>query len=287
MQYNGKSHIFRQMMTFWNNLPAHIDPIALQIGNFGIRWYSLCYLAAFLTIYLLLLWRLRNDQQIKDQYSHLAKKGFLEELFIFSLFGMLVGAKLGYIFFYDLDNFFSNPLASLFSLETGSFPGLFGFSYHGGLIGIVIAGILFCKKYKLSFLEITDFVIPAIPLGYMWGRLGNFLNGELFGRNTDVPWGMYFPGDQQGTLRHPSQLYEAFFEGIVLFLVLWPLRNKRALQGKLLGLYLIGYGIFRFCIEFFRQPDPQLGMVIIGLTMGQLLCFGMIVVGLTLLTKRR
>ena len=196
---------------------------------------------------------------------------------------MLVGARIGYIFFYDLASFFNSPLSTLLSIEAGSFGGFFGFSYHGGLIGIVVGGLLLSKKYRLPFLQLADFVVPAIPLGYMWGRFGNFLNGELFGRPTEQPWGMFFPADQQFLLRHPSQLYEAIFEGLVLFLLLWPLRNRISSPGRMLGLYLVGYGMFRFLIEFFRQPDPQLGIVILGLTMGQLLCFGMIVIGLALI----
>lgn len=274
------------MNNFWNNLPFIIDPIAFQVGAFEIRWYSFSYLAAFITIYLLLTWRLHNDGHSKKRYLHLANKGFLEEMFVFVLIGMLLGARLGYVFFYDFGNFIAMPLESLLSLQSGSFSGLFGFSYHGGLVGIVVSGLFFCKKNKVSFLDLADFVVPAIPLGYMWGRFGNFINGELFGRPTDQPWGMIFPSDSLGLLRHPSQLYEAFFEGFLLFMILWSLRNRKLKQGGLLGIYLVGYGIFRFFIEFFREPDPQLGFVILGLTMGQLLCFGMIVVGLSLLTPQ-
>lgn len=265
------------------NLPLNIDPIAFQIGFFEIRWYSLSYFAAFITIYALLWWRLKYDKEASKKYLPLAKKGLLEEMFIFALLGMLVGARIGYIFFYDLASFFNSPLATLLSIEAGSFEGFFGFSYHGGLIGIVVGGLLLCKRHNLSFLQLSDFVVPAIPLGYMWGRIGNFLNGELFGRPTGQSWGMFFPADEKLLLRHPSQLYEAFFEGLVLFLLLWPFRNKISSPGRMLGMYLVGYGIFRFLIEFFREPDPQLGMIILGLTMGQLLCFGMIVVGLTII----
>lgn len=260
-----------------------LDPIAFEIGAFQVRWYSLSYLTAFLTVYLLIIWRTRKDLRASKVAGKLGSNGLIEEMFIFALVGMLIGSRLGYLFFYDFSEFVQTPLSSLFGTENGTFTGLFGFSYHGGLMGIILAGLIFCKKNNFSFLELADFVVPAIPLGYMWGRIGNFMNGELFGRPTELPWGMNFPLDQTNLLRHPSQLYEAFFEGLLLFLILWPVRNKKIPKGGFLGIYLLGYGLSRFIIEFFRQPDPQLGYVILGLTMGQLLCFGMIIVGISLI----
>ena len=148
------------------------------------------------------------------------------------------------------------------------------------MIGIVTAGYLFSRRRKQPFVTMVDFVAPAAPLGYTFGRLGNFINGELYGRITDVPWGMYFPLDASGQLRHPSQLYEAFFEGIFLFLLLWSVRNHPRLRGGMLGLYLMGYGIVRFFLEFFRQPDPQLMFVLGPFTMGQVLCASMVLIGI-------
>jgi phosphatidylglycerol---prolipoprotein diacylglyceryl transferase len=160
-------------------------------------------------------------------------------------------------------------------------------SYHGGLIGIIIISIFFCRKYKIKYWNFGDLLCPAIPLGYTFGRLGNFINGELYGRVTDVPWGMYFPLDPQKSLRHPSQLYEALFEGIFLFVLLWSLRKKKHFDGFLLGIYICGYGAVRFIIEFFREPDYQLGFVLGPLSMGQILCMLMIMAGITILLWRR
>ena len=152
-------------------------------------------------------------------------------------------------------------------------------SYHGGVIGLVIVTIWFCRKKRINAWKFADFIVPAVPLGYTLGRLGNFANGELYGRPTSWVGGMYFPLDPLQQLRHPSQLYEAFFEGLVLFAILWVLRKKKVFHGFLAALYLIGYGSFRFLIEFVREPDPQLGFVLLGLTMGQILCLSMILAG--------
>ena len=161
-------------------------------------------------------------------------------------------------------------------------------SYHGGLIGVLLGSILFCYRRKINFWNFADLMIPAIPLGYTFGRIGNFINGELYGRVTTVPWGMYFPLDATGQLRHPSQLYEAFFEGIFLFAVLWGIRKKSLFNGFLLSLYLIGYGLVRFFIEFVRKPDFQLGFITGPFTMGQILCFAMISGGMSVfLIKKR
>ncbi|MEA1926425.1 MAG: prolipoprotein diacylglyceryl transferase [Patescibacteria group bacterium] len=270
------------MIEFWHNLPLLIDPIAFHIGSFGVRWYSLSYLVGFITIYSFLHWRVLHDTQIQKRLGVYVKKGLLEDMFIFLFFGLVVGARLGYLFFYDLSEFIAHPLNSLLPFQSGAYTGFYGLSYHGGLIGIALAGFLLGKKYDLSFSQLANFAIPAIPIGYMWGRIGNFLSGELFGRPTDSNIGMNFR-DGDGLSRHPSQLYEAFGEGLLLFLIFWPLRNSKKLQGKFLGLYLIGYGIVRFIIEFFRQPDRHIGTALFGLTVGQLLCFCMTITGIALL----
>ncbi len=159
-------------------------------------------------------------------------------------------------------------------------------SYHGALIAIIIASVFFCRKHKLNFWLLSDLLSPAVPLGYTFGRLGNFINGELYGRVTSVAWGMYFPLDPTHQLRHPSQLYEALFEGVFLFIILWSLRKKVWASGRLFSLYLFGYGGIRFCLEFFRQPDPQLGFVFGPFTMGQILCFAMILSGVLIFVIR-
>jgi phosphatidylglycerol---prolipoprotein diacylglyceryl transferase len=167
--------------------------------------------------------------------------------------------------------------------RSGDFTGIYGMSYHGGVLGFILVAYFFCKKRKINFLKLTDFILPAIPLGYFFGRMGNFLNGELYGRITQQKWGMDF-GD--GFLRHPSQLYEAFLEGIILFIILWLVRNKSfKRRGMISGLYLLSYGGFRFCIEFFREADIQLGLFFNYLTMGQILSTIMISGGFYLIIK--
>jgi phosphatidylglycerol:prolipoprotein diacylglycerol transferase len=182
-----------------------------------------------------------------------------------------------------------NPIEILlpFSLSGGfHFTGLAGMSYHGGLTGMVLVTIYFCRRKGISFWRITDLIIPAIPLGYTFGRIGNFINGELYGKVTSRLWGMYFPLDPTGQLRHPSQLYEAFFEGVFLFAVLWSIRKRASLKGHFLALYLMGYGLVRFFIEFVREPDPQIGYIAGILTMGQILCSIMIAAGAALFLFR-
>lgn len=266
------------MLEFWQNLPLHIDPILFHVGNFAVRWYSLSYLAAFLTVFLLLRHRISKKEA---GYQAFQNKQALEEFFIFAIIGIMIGARLGYLLFYDFSTFVAHPLASLLPFQQGDFTGFFGLSYHGGLLGAIIAGMLFCKKNKVGVLRLANFIIPAIPLGYMWGRLGNFMNGELFGRQTENFLGMRFSSEEL-FLRHPSQLYEALGEGLFLFFVLWSQRNNARLKNKTFALYLLLYGVVRFIIEFFREPDAHLGITNLGLTMGQLLCFGMIIAGFVL-----
>jgi len=195
---------------------------------------------------------------------------------------------LGYVLFYNLPFYLAHPLAiiSPFDLETGAFVGIYGMSYHGGLLGVLCAVIIFVKKYKIDFWDLADFLIPAIPAGYFFGRLGNFLNGELYGRATDSWFGMYFSNDNFGLLRHPSQLYEAFLEGLVLFAIFWPGRNRKKWQGKFLALYFIAYAVARFLGEFFREPDLQIGFIYLCAdakfcvsTLGQLFSLGMFFIG--------
>ena len=165
--------------------------------------------------------------------------------------------------------------------------GIYGMSYHGGLIGALLAVLFFVRFRKLNFWALSDFVVPAIPAGYLFGRIGNFLNGELYGRATDIWIGMYFPSDALGVLRHPSQLYEAFLEGFLLFWLFWRIRNKKVVQGKLLGLYLIGYAVARFIGEFFREPDEQVGLFMSYFTLGQLFSLAMLIGGLVLVFCER
>ena len=199
------------------------------------------------------------------------------------IIGLIVGARLGYVLFYQFSYYFRHPLEIFLPFEFSkgiTFVGFSGMSYHGGLIGIILFAGLYIRRQKLSFREMVDLYVPVIPLGYTFGRLGNFINGELFGRETTAGIGMYFPLAPGSALRHPSQLYEAFFEGIFLFLILWNIRRIKRVKGAMLAFYLVGYGSVRFFIEFFRQPDAHLGFIFMSFSMGQVLCGIMIAGGI-------
>ena len=261
-------------ISWWQHLPAQMDPTIFSIGNFPIRWYGTMYIAAFMTVYLLTNWRIKNDQLNYD-------KEFVSNVITWAILGLLLGGRFGYVLFYNFQSFLSDPLSiiSPFARIRGElkFTGIAGMSYHGGVIGIVIAWYIFAWKNKISIFNIADLIIPAIPLGFTFGRLGNFINGELYGRVTESAIGMNFPSAMDGLLRHPSQLYEALFEGLILFAIVWPLRNKKLFTGFISGLYIFGYGFFRFFIEFYRQPDEHLGFVLGSLSMGQVLCIAMMI----------
>ncbi len=263
------------MTEFWQHIPEHINPNIIEIGQFQIRYYGLMYIVAFTIVYLLSLYRVKDED-----YSF--SKDTIQDSFVWMILGLMLGGRLGYVLFYNFSYYLSRPLEIFlpFSFDNGiQFTGLAGMSYHGGLIGLIAASLLYCRKKKIDFWHFTDLFVPIVPLGYTFGRIGNFINGELYGRITSSPWGMYFPLDMSNSLRHPSQLYEAFFEGIFLFIILWSIRKKSPFNGFLLALYLAGYGLVRFFIEFVRQPDPQLGFIVGSLSMGQVLCFTMILCG--------
>jgi phosphatidylglycerol:prolipoprotein diacylglycerol transferase len=275
--------MINQLVNFWNHIPGHIDPVFIQLGQFQVRYYGLMYVVAFSVIYLLALYRAK-----RDTYGY--SKAIIQNFTIWSIWGVILGGRLGYVAFYNLKHYLSNPWEIIlpFSFEGGfHYTGIGGMSYHGGLIGVLLAGVLFCKRNGIDFWRFVDFIIPVIPLGYTFGRLGNFLNGELYGRITSMPWGMYFPLESDRQLRHPSQLYEAFFEGVFLFLILWGLRQKSPFNGFLLSLYITGYGLVRFFIEFVREPDQHLGFIAGPFTMGQVLCLLMISGGAVLFLSRR
>ncbi len=251
------------MLSFYQHLPEHINSIAFSIGSFDIRWYSLMYLVGFLAVYLILVHRAKKtEEDLKNK-----KEKLVLDFLVYSFFGLIIGARLGYALFYDPDYFIQNPLAVISPLDTrGNFVGIFGMSYFGGLLGIVGCSILFCRKNKINFFEWADFVIPAIPAGYFFGRIGNFLNGELYGKATKHFWGMYFGNEP--FLRHPTQLYEALLEGALLFVILWLLKDNAKFKGNILAIYLFGYGVVRFFVEFLREPEQ---MSHFGLTTGQIL----------------
>lgn len=271
------------MESFLRDLPSRIDPNIVTIGPFQVRWYSVMYLVAFGLTYILTRYRIKHE---KFNYS----LETLQDLFMWLILGLIIGARLGYVLFYNFAYYIRHPLEVILPFDFSNgvhFVGISGMSFHGGAIGIIIAGLIFCRRRHVDFWNLTELFIPCIPLGYTFGRIGNFINGELYGRATDVPWGMVFPLDAQRLVRHPSQLYEAFFEGIVLFIILWSIRKKSPFDGFLMAVYLIGYGIFRFALEFFREPDTQLGFIIGQLSMGQILCLVTIAAGVAVYVLRR
>lgn len=270
-------------MTWWQHLPEQMNPTIFSIGSFQLRWYGMMYIVAFSVVYFLVMYRYRVE-------GIRIKKEAAQNWFGFAVLGVLLGGRIGYVLFYDPGMIIENPLGIIvpFDFSNGiKFVGLAGMSFHGGVIGVFLLTLLYCKQQNINFWELADLMIPAIPPGYTFGRLGNFINGELYGRVTESPLGMYFPTDYTGQLRHPSQLYEAFFEGIFLFIVLWSLRRNEKLSRFFLSIYLIGYGLVRFFIEFVREPDAHLGTVLGPFSMGQILCFAMIIAGLVLIPIAR
>jgi len=246
---------------------AFIDPILIEYGPVRVSWYGLMYVFGFLISYFLVLY------QIKRKDFGLSK-GEIENLYFYLIIGLAVGARLGYVLFYNFKMYLQEPL-EIFAIWHG------GMSFHGGLIGVTIVGILFSLKNKKSFWKLADLLTVTAPVGLALGRIGNFINGELYGRGTQAPWGMVFP--LGGPLpRHPSQLYESALEGFILFAILWRLKDKKIPEGGILALFLLFYGIFRFFIEFFREPDSQLGFILGPFSMGQVLCFLMILGGIAL-----
>lgn len=271
-------------LNWWQHLPAHMDPVIFQIGSFRLQYYGLMYIVAFAFTYFLALYRIKHENRFKMDVEQ------LQGLMTAMILGLIIGARLGYVLFYNLSYYLHHPLEIILPFEFSGgfrFTGITGMSYHGGLIGVVLAAIIFGRKNSFSFFHLADLIVPCIPLGYTFGRLGNFINGELYGRVTTHPIGMFFPLAPGTGRRHPSQLYEAFFEGIVLFLVLWTIKKRVTTNGAMLALYLMGYGLARFFIEYARQPDAHLGFIWLSFSMGQLLCMAMIFAGAGLLVLLR
>lgn len=247
----------------------NINPVAFSIGSFPIYWYGLMYLVGFSICYAVLRFRAQQCPW----------RGFtadnVSDIIFYSALGVIIGGRVGFMVFYAWDELIQHPL-QLIMVRQG------GMSFHGGMIGVIISLWLYGRKINKSLPEITDFVLPALPLGLAAGRIGNFLNNELWGRVTDVPWGMVFP--RAGELpRHPSQLYEFFLEGIVLFFILWLFSKKSRPRYAVSSLFLICYGLFRFWIEFYREPDAYAGYYFGWMTKGQMLSLPMIVVGMILM----
>ncbi|WP_372738272.1 prolipoprotein diacylglyceryl transferase [Neptunomonas sp.] len=247
-----------------------IDPIALDLGFIQVHWYGLMYLVGFGAAFWLGGYRARQpgsgwtEEQVSD-------------LIFWGAMGVVLGGRMGYVLFYNFDQFLADPLW-LFAVWEG------GMSFHGGLLGVLVMIWLFGKKHAKSFMQMGDFVAPLVPIGLGAGRIGNFIGGELWGRAADVPWAVVFPQTADGVARHPSQLYEAFLEGVVMFVVLWWFSSKPRPRMAVSALFLIMYGVFRSFVEFFREPDAHIGYIAFGwLTKGQLLSLPMVVVGVLML----
>lgn len=249
-----------------------IDPVAIRVGPLAVHWYGLMYLVGFVAAWGLAIYRARRSE-VWDSNS-------VSDLIFYSAIGVVIGGRLGYMLFYGWDQLLADPL-NLFRVWQG------GMSFHGGLIGVLLAFFVFARKYSMRFFDVADFIAPMVPIGLGAGRIGNFINGELWGRVTTMPWGMVYP--QAGSLpRHPSELYEFLLEGVVLFFVLWWFSSKPRPRMAVSGLFLLLYAVFRIFVEFFRQPDPQLGFIAFGwLTMGQLLSLPMLIFGIILLVYSR
>lgn len=257
-----------------------IDPVALSLGPFElsgksigplqVHWYGIMYLLGFAGAWWLAMRRAKKDT------SPIAA-GQVEDLIVYGALGVVLGGRCGYVLFYHFERFLSDPVWLLRVWEGGM-------SFHGGLIGVVVAMVIYARKVKAPLFALTDFVAPLVPLGLGFGRLGNFIGQELWGRATDVSWGMVFPKDPEALVRHPSQLYQAALEGLVLFLVLLWFSSKPRPRMAVSGLFLALYGCFRFVVEFVREPDNHIGFDLLGwMTRGQLLSIPMIALGLLLL----
>ncbi|MDY0321108.1 MAG: prolipoprotein diacylglyceryl transferase [Arcobacteraceae bacterium] len=253
-------------MNNWQNIYNLFDPVAFHIGSIPIFWYGIMYATALIVAILAAKYIIKKDkidikEDIFDGYIWWAE------------IGVILGARLGYVLIYDKNTMYylANPWQIFNPFVNGNYAGISGMSYHGAIVGFVIASYLYCKKHKISFWKITDIAVIAVPLGYIFGRIGNFLNQELVGRATDVPWGIYVGS----ILRHPSQLYEAILEGLFVFLILYWYRNKKKFDGELALLYAILYSFARITAEFFREPDFQIGFMwsTDWLTMGMVTSF--------------
>ena len=249
------------------------NPIALQLGPVGIHWYGLMYVVAFV----LFLWL----GTLRTRQPHWAQTGWtkrdVEDLLFFGVIGLIIGGRLGYVLFYKPGYYAANPLEALMVWKGGM-------AFHGGLLGVIGAMALFARRRGRPLLAVTDFIAPCVPTGLAAGRLGNFINGELWGRAADpsLPWAMVFPQSGERFARHPSQIYQFLLEGLLLFAVLWLYAKKPRGLGQVSGAFLVGYGVLRFIAEYFREPDRFLGVLALGMSMGQWLCVPMVLGGIWL-----
>lgn len=252
----------------------HIDPVALQLGPIAIHWYGLTYLAAFGLFMFLGLQRLKHEPFASITGNGAWAKRDVEDILFLGVLGVVVGGRLGYCLFYKPGYYLSHPLEIFFIWQGGM-------SFHGGMLGVIVSQWWFARSRQRPFWQVMDFVAPCVPTGLAAGRVGNFINGELWGRFSDptLPWGMVFPQSGSALPRHPSQVYQFLLEGLVLFVLLWLYARKPRRPGQVAAAFLFGYGVFRFIAEYFREPDNFLGLLALGLSMGQWLCIPMIVLG--------
>lgn len=247
------------------------DPVAFSLGPVAVRWYGLMYLVGFV-----LFWWL-GRLRARDEWRGMSRQD-VEDLLFFGVLGVIIGGRLGYVLFYKPGYYLEHPLEALMLWKGGM-------ASHGGIIGVIVVMWLFARARAKSFLQVADFVVPLVPLGLAVGRLGNFINGELWGRPADPavwPWAMVFPQAGDGVPRHPSQLYQAGLEGVLLFVILWLYSGKPRPPGCVGAAFLIGYGVLRFVAEFGREPDAFLGLLALRLSMGQWLSLPMIIAGIAL-----
>jgi len=254
-----------------------IDPVALQLGPVAIHWYGLMYLLAFGLFMLLAHRRLKHEPFASIQGPGAWTRKDIEDMLFAGVLGVVIGGRLGYCLFYKPGFYLSHPLQILYVWQGGM-------SFHGGLIGVIVSQLWFARSRGKPFWQLMDFVAPCVPLGLGAGRIGNFINGELWGRpaDPDLPWAMVFPQSGTSLPRHPSQLYEFLLEGVLLFIVLWLFARKPRKEGVVAAAFLLGYGIARFTAEYFREPDDFLGILALRMSMGQWLSVPMIVGGVAL-----
>lgn len=259
------------MIDFWQNIYSHFNPIAFSIGSISVHWYGIMYVTA-----LLVALQAAKYYAKKDNFN--ISKDALDSYFLYVEIGVIVGARVGYIFIYstDLEYYLKYPWQMFNPFIGGQFSGLSGFSYHGAVVGFLLGSWAYTYKHKYSFAKLMDLVALSVPIGYVFGRIGNFLNQELIGRETSLNIGIYV----NNTLRHPSQLYEAILEGLVIAVILHLYRKYKKFDGELIAFYAMLYGVMRIIAEFFRAPDPQIGYLCCQTTMGQILSLMMIFAGI-------
>ena len=262
-------------METWQNIYSHFNVVAFEILGFKIHWYGIMYVIALLLALVLAKFFVKK---FKINISN----SMLDNYFIWVEIGVVLGARIVYILIYDSNTlwYLSHPWQIFNPYENGEFIGIRGMSFHGAIVGFLLATFLFCKKYKQNAWQYLDLVALSVPLAYVFGRIGNFLNQELFGRVTNVAWGIYV----DNALRHPSQLYEAFLEGIVVFFVVILVKTRQKFTGELIIVYACAYSLARFICEFFREPDFGIGFVAFGLSMGQILSLVMFIIALLFYT---